>query len=42
MNLQKINGHKSVFETIKQINKEGQEFWLARDFQNILRIQRMA
>jgi DNA-damage-inducible protein D len=36
MNLQKINGQKSVFETIKQINKNGQEFWFARDFQNIL------
>jgi len=36
MNLQKINGQKSVFETIKQINKNGQEFWYARDFQNIL------
>jgi len=36
MNLQKINGQKSVFETIKQINQQGQEFWYARDFQNIL------
>ena len=36
MSLQKINGQKSVFETIKQINKNGQEFWYARDFQNIL------
>ena len=36
MNLQKINGQKSVFETIKQINQNGQEFWYARDFQSIL------
>jgi DNA-damage-inducible protein D len=36
MNLQKINGQKSVFETIKQINQNGQEFWYARNFQNIL------
>jgi DNA-damage-inducible protein D len=36
MNLQRINGQKSVFETIKQINQNGQEFWYARDFQNIL------
>jgi DNA-damage-inducible protein D len=36
MNLQKINGQRSVFETIKQINQNGQEFWSARDFQNIL------
>jgi len=36
MNLQKTNGQKSVFEIIKQINQNGQEFWYARDFQNIL------
>jgi DNA-damage-inducible protein D len=36
VNLQKINGQKSVFETIKQVNQQGQEFWHARDFQNIL------
>ncbi len=36
MNLQKINGQKSVFESIKQQSPEGQEFWLAREFQNIL------
>ena len=36
MDLQKINRQKSVFETIKQINQDGQEFWYARDFQNIL------
>jgi DNA-damage-inducible protein D len=36
MNLQRINGQKSVFEGIKQINQDGQEFWRARDFQNIL------
>ncbi len=36
MNLQKTNGQRSVFETIKQINQNGQEFWYARDFQNIL------
>ncbi|MBI3602120.1 MAG: DNA damage-inducible protein D [Candidatus Omnitrophica bacterium] len=33
---QKISGQKSVFETIKQLNPEGQEFWFARDFQIIL------
>jgi DNA-damage-inducible protein D len=36
MNLPKINGQKSVFETIKQTNQNGQEFWCARDLQNIL------
>ena len=36
MNLQKINGQKSIFETIKKINEHGQEFWSARDFQVIL------
>lgn len=36
MNLQKISGQKSVFETIKQVNQEGQEFWFARQFQIVL------
>jgi len=36
MNLRKINGQKSVFETIKQINKEGQEFWSARQIAKVL------
>ncbi len=36
MNLQKISTQKSVFEIIKQINQEGQEFWFAREFQIIL------
>lgn len=36
MNLQKSNGQRSVFETIKQIHSDGREFWLARDLQSIL------
>ena len=36
MNLQKINSQKSVFESIKHRNQEGQELWFAREFQNIL------
>ena len=36
MNLQKINGQRSVFETIKKIHSDGREFWLARDLQSIL------
>jgi DNA-damage-inducible protein D len=36
MNLQKINGHKSVFETIRQIDKNGQEFWSARKIAKVL------
>ncbi len=36
MNLQKINGQKSAFEVIKQLNEQGKEFWFARDLQEIL------
>lgn len=36
MSLQKSNGQKSAFETTKQINPDGREFWSARDFQLIL------
>ena len=36
MDLQKSNGQKSVFETIKKIHSDGREFWLARDLQSIL------
>ncbi len=36
MNLPKINGQKSAFENIKQINSNGLEYWYARDLQNIL------
>ncbi len=36
MNLQKINGQITVFETIKQINKYGQEFWSARQISKVL------
>lgn len=36
MNLQNVNSQKSVFETIKQVNSNGQEFWSARDLQAIL------
>jgi DNA-damage-inducible protein D len=36
MNLQEINGHKSVFEQTKRINSDGQEFWSARDLARIL------
>ena len=39
MNLQKINGQKSVFETIKRINQNGQEFWSARQIAKILDYQ---
>jgi len=34
--MREINGQKSVFERVKKINSNGQEFWFARDFQNIL------
>ena len=36
MNLQKINGQKSVFESAKQRDQDGREFWSAREFQDIL------
>ena len=36
MNLQKINGQKSVFESIKQVNDNAQEFWSARKLAKIL------
>ena len=36
MNLQKINGQKSVFEQTKQTNEFGQEFWSARALGKIL------
>jgi len=36
MNLQKINGQKPVFETIKQINQNGQEYWSARRIAKVL------
>ena len=36
MNLQKINGQKSIFETIKKTNQEGQEFWSSREIAKIL------
>lgn len=29
-------GHSSVFESVKKINENGVEYWLARDFQRIL------
>jgi len=29
-------GRSSVFESIKKVNNNGVEYWLARDFQNIL------
>ncbi len=36
MDLQKINGQKSVFEMIKKCNDKKQEYWLARDISRIL------
>lgn len=36
MNLQKINGQKSVFERIRKVNTSGQEYWSAREFQSTL------
>ena len=36
MSLQKINGQRSVFETIKRTNQNGQACWSAREFQEIL------
>ena len=36
MNLQKINGQKSVFEAIKKSSDKQQEYWLARDIARIL------
>ncbi|MDP3763704.1 MAG: BRO family protein [bacterium] len=29
-------GHSSVFESVKKVNDNGVEYWLARDFQSIL------
>lgn len=29
-------GHSSVFESVKKVNDNGAEYWLARDFQSIL------
>ncbi len=29
-------GHNSVFESVKKVNENGVEYWLARDFQSIL------
>lgn len=31
-----IEGGENIFESIKQINEFGEEFWLARDLQNVL------
>jgi DNA-damage-inducible protein D len=36
MNLSNSNPQKSVFETIKKTNDDGQEFWSARELQTIL------
>ena len=36
MNLQKINSQQSVFERLKKINSNGQEFLSAREFQTVL------
>ena len=36
MNLQNTNQQKSIFETVKKISDNGQEYWSARDFQFIL------
>ena len=29
-------GHRSIFESVKKVNDNGVEYWLARDFQSIL------
>jgi len=36
MNQLSNTGHSSVFESVKKINDNGAEYWLARDFQSIL------
>ena len=36
MNQLSNTGHSSVFESVKKVNDNGVEYWLARDFQTIL------
>ena len=36
MNQLSNTGHSSVFESVKKVNDNGVEYWLARDFQSIL------
>ncbi len=36
MNQLSNSGHSSVFESVKKVNDNGIEYWLARDFQSIL------
>ncbi len=36
MNQLRNEGRSSVFESVKKVNDNGVEYWLARDFQNIL------
>ena len=36
MNQLSNTGHRSIFESVKKVNDNGVQYWLARDFQSIL------